>query len=262
MSFKYLESIRSFELDILLREIAREKLSGKNVLEIGGGTGWQAKKLIENGYCVSVIDIPDSIYSRQRIWPILDYDGNHIPFPNNSFDIVFSSSVLEHISHIDEFQDEIKRVLNSDGVAIHIVPSGSWRLWTTAVHYPFIIKTISKIAYKKLWMAAGTKNCSALEDLLIPQLGRLSKLELLKKAIIPPRHGEVGTAFTEIYHFSKRGWLKVFERTGWKIERAFPNRLFYTGHMIMGSSLSIQFRESLSYVLGSSCHIFTLKKGN
>jgi Methylase involved in ubiquinone/menaquinone biosynthesis len=260
MSLTHLELVRSFELDILLHEIRRQTFLGKNVLEIGSGTGWQAKKLLENGYCVSVIDVPDSIYAKERILPILDYDGRHIPFSDSSFDVVFSSSVLEHIPEIDEFQNEIKRVLKPNGVAIHIVPSGTWRLWTIAAHYPFIVKTLSKIAYKKVVMTIGGCGGSLPESPLRAELSRLSKREIVRKAIIPPRHGEVGTVFTEIYHFSKQRWLHLFQRSGWKIESTRPNKLFYTGHMILGSSLPISFRESLSYFLGSSCHIFTLKK--
>jgi len=53
-----------------------------------------------------------------------------IPFEDHAFDIVFSSNVLEHIPHVVEFQKEIQRVLKPDGIAIHVLPSSSWRVWS------------------------------------------------------------------------------------------------------------------------------------
>ena len=82
------------------------------------------------GYDVSAIDIDSSNLRDDRIWPVTNYDGMKIPFDDNAFDIVFSSNVLEHIPHIVEFQEEIQRVLKPGGVAVHILPSSSWRLWS------------------------------------------------------------------------------------------------------------------------------------
>jgi SAM-dependent methyltransferase len=104
------------------------------ILEIGAGTGWQAKVLASQGYDVSAIDVPYSNYRENRIWPVIDYDGKNIPFKDNTFDIVFSSNVLEHILHIYEFQKEIHRVLKPSTWAIHVLPSGSWRFWTNITH--------------------------------------------------------------------------------------------------------------------------------
>ena len=75
MNLKHLEAIRLSELENILAEIKSEK-PGKNIiLEIGPGTGHQAKKLSENGYVVEAIDIEDSNYSDSRIWPALCRSG-------------------------------------------------------------------------------------------------------------------------------------------------------------------------------------------
>jgi len=258
----YFESIRLTELDIVLDEIKGEMPGGNFILEIGGGTGWQAKKLSERGYAVEAIDIPQSMFSEQRIWPITDYDGKQIPFPNDHFDMVFSSSVLEHIAHLDEFQSEIKRVLKSNGLALHVVPSGSWRFWTNLVHYPFIVKTLVKLVFGKVAASMSSTSPNEMESLALSQMKRLSKQTIIKRAIFPPRHGEKGSAISEIYYFSRRNWLDMFRKSGWEIEKVSSNRLFYTGHMIFGQALSIQSRRKLSYILGSSCHIFRLRKKN
>ena len=122
----HLESIRRFELESSLLCFPE----GGKVLEIGSGTGWQAKALQENGFDVDAIDLDTSRYKENRIYPVVDYDGHNIPFSDDTFDVVFSSNVMEHIPHLSEFQAEIHRVLKSDGVAIHVVPSSSWRIWS------------------------------------------------------------------------------------------------------------------------------------
>ena len=46
-------------------------------------------------------------------------------FDDGLFDIVFSSNIMEHVQHVEEFQQEIKWALKWGGVAVHILPSGS-----------------------------------------------------------------------------------------------------------------------------------------
>lgn len=258
MNLKYLESIRISELEFVLTEIRKEKPGCNTILEIGAGTGWQSKRLTESGYSVEAIDIDSSNYSQDKVWPITNYDGEHIPFPDEYFDVVFSSNVLEHIPHVFDFQKEIRRVLKPDGVSIHLVPSGSWRFWTNIGHYLFIIRSIKNILIKKLVPSKIERTFSKVvsNDNIKP----MSKAELVRRNVLPPRHGEFGNALTEMYYFSRYRWVNLFTITGWKIEKIFTNRLIYTGYGILCLTLSLKFRRHLSFILGSSCHIFLLKK--
>ena len=129
-TLSHLEALRQAELDVVLELLPR---SGR-LLEIGAGTGWQAKALARHGYVVSAIDLPSSHYASHRVWSVADYDGHLIPFDSDSFDIVFSSNVLEHIPHVSEFQEEIHRVLKPEGIVVHVLPSSSWRVWTIAAN--------------------------------------------------------------------------------------------------------------------------------
>ena len=117
-SLEHLEAIRMQELSTALEHIP----AGSSILEIGAGTGWQARELERHGHAVSAIDLASSNYRAHLVWPVTEYDGEHIPFPNNSFDIVFSSNVLEHIPHLPEFETEIIRVLKPTGQLLLNVP--------------------------------------------------------------------------------------------------------------------------------------------
>lgn len=129
-SLEHLEAIRRYELEFAQHAFGP---SGR-LLEIGAGTGWQANALQAQGFDVDAIDLSSSNYKEHRVFPVVDYDGHRIPFGDATFDVVFSSNVLEHIPHLQAFQQEIHRVLKPGGVAVHIVPSSSWRFWTNITH--------------------------------------------------------------------------------------------------------------------------------
>jgi len=129
-SLRHLELIRLCELE----SVARLLPPTGRLLEIGAGTGWQSKTLAAKGYDVQAIDVSTSNLLAHRVWPVIDYDGVHIPFEDGTFDVVYSSNVLEHIPHVRAFQRELHRVLTPGGLAIHVVPSGSWRWWTNITH--------------------------------------------------------------------------------------------------------------------------------
>ena len=260
MKRQFIDKIRLHELDLVLAVIAGRKPRGSKILEIGSGTGLQAMELAQHGYTVEAVDLETSNYLSSRIWPIINYDGNTIPFDDNHFDVVYSSSVLEHIPHIKEFQQEIIRVLKPNGVAIHVVPGGWWAFWTAVTHYPFIIKTIVRTLSASVVSAENDKNTSKVNPEVAPQADRQSGRNLLRRVILPSRHGERGNWLTEIYIFSRKVWATFFVESGWKVDKYISNGLFYSGNLIFDSLISIRARRLLSYILGSVCHIFVLVK--
>jgi len=131
MTSPMFQQLRLAEIDDTISLLRRYKSSG-DLLEIGAGTGWQSKALSDAGYRVDAIDLPAasdiSNHARNREWPIRDYDGAHIPYPDNSFDIVYSSNVLEHVVDLDTLTAEMRRVLRPGGIALHLLPNSKWRL--------------------------------------------------------------------------------------------------------------------------------------
>jgi SAM-dependent methyltransferase len=129
-SLKHLEAIRVAELQQAMTFFP----SGGKILDLGAGTGWQTKLLATKGFDAVGVDLPGTFYSQERVWPIIDYNGRELPFEDATFDVVFSSNTLEHIPHVREFQTEIQRVLKPNGIAVHVVPTSWWTLWSSITH--------------------------------------------------------------------------------------------------------------------------------
>jgi SAM-dependent methyltransferase len=213
------------------------------VLEIGAGTGEQANALAALGHDVQAIDLPASDYRAHQTFPVQTYDGHTIPFDDASFDVVFSSNVLEHVRDLQRMNSEVLRVLRPGGFAIHVLPTPAWRLWTTLTAFP--------AGFKRAYLAArepGTGMSRRLRRVLFG----------IASTIVQRRHGERGNLLSEPYYFRPAWWRDQFVRDGMAVTSSAPLHLFYTGNMLLGSRLSLRRRESLSRYLGSATWVYTL----
>ncbi len=247
-NIEFLHLIREYEY----KEIVGRLSPGIRILEIGGGTGYQAKRMTEDGFVVDSIDIPGTNYAGQLEFPVQSYDGRNIPFPNGSFDIVFSSNVLEHVRDLPYLQAEIKRVLKSSGYCIHLMPTGAWRLWTIFTHYLEFVQILSGLTPRLI--PRGFSRHSLVDALNVLRLIASTS----KRYLIVPRHGETGNALSEVIAFSLHYWKKQFLKEGFILKEVAPAGLFYTGHMVLGLKLSLKARQKLAKWLGSACAIYVV----
>ena len=124
----HLSILRQREIEQLLPLLPR----GARILEFGAGTGQQAKYLRDQGFDVTAIDLASSNYAGERVFPVQDYDGQHIPLDDGSIDVIFSSNVLEHVENLSVIFSEFRRNQKPGGFGLHVVPTSAWRLWTFA----------------------------------------------------------------------------------------------------------------------------------
>lgn len=241
-SLAFLHEIRAAELNAAAQFIAPRS----RVLEIGGGTGFQARLLAEMGHSVECIDLPGSTYAEHREFAVRDYDGATIPFPAAEFDLVFSSNVLEHVVDLSRLLAETHRVLKPGGSCVHLMPSPSWRLWTILTHYPSLPAL--------LWARLARRGDS-------PFTGGMRQrgvLHLLGRALWPGRHGETGTMIGELYLFASGRWSRAFQQAGFTARTVRPIGLFYTGNMLLGRRLGLGPRRRLARWLGSGSTLYVL----
>jgi len=98
---------------------------GDKLLDIGCGRGDFTRAFKDLGLDVTGIDrekgdkaVLDGIDVRLSD----DFENNAFPFEDNSFDIVFSKSVIEHVGKPNNFMRETHRVLKPGGRVVTMTP--------------------------------------------------------------------------------------------------------------------------------------------
>ncbi len=100
---------------------------GMKILEPGCGRGEFLKIFKDLGLEAVGLDISNEFekdFSKDRINLILGdvEDKKGIPFPDDSFDVIYNKSFLEHLSNPDKFLTEAFRILKPGGIIISLVP--------------------------------------------------------------------------------------------------------------------------------------------
>ena len=97
---------------------------GKKILDLGCGRGEYLEGFVRmglNGYGVDQSAIGTGVCSEAEIIQS-DLESEPLPYKDDSFDVVFSKSVLEHFYYPEKIVQEIHRVLKPGGLALTMVP--------------------------------------------------------------------------------------------------------------------------------------------
>lgn len=98
----------------------------KNILDIGSGEGGTSSVLSDNNFVVSV-DLSFLRLQRQKsnfqIKNSVNCNALLLPFSDSSFDIIILQDVIEHLSNLESFLFEIKRVLKPNGAIYLSTPN-------------------------------------------------------------------------------------------------------------------------------------------
>jgi SAM-dependent methyltransferase len=124
-------------------------LQGKDVLEIGSGTGVHARLLAGAGARLTAIDLtPTAVeLTKRRLQlagvdaDVREADAESLPFADDSFDLVWSWGVIHHSEHTDRVVAEIARVLRPGGrLALMVYHRSSITFWVNYVAYRGIVR--------------------------------------------------------------------------------------------------------------------------
>ena len=99
-------------------------LPGRRVLDLGAGGGHYSGAMRDAGAEIVAADLDETDLRRAatRDVPVVLCDGTRLPFPDQTFDGVFCSNMLEHTPTPERIFDEIERILRPGGWA--------WVSWT------------------------------------------------------------------------------------------------------------------------------------
>ncbi len=114
----------------LVNQIIRTQ--GLKILDLGSGEGGTLKVFSENNFIVS-FDLSLHRLQRQKDFSdvsigktelkLLNGNALQLPFSNNSFDLIIIQDVIEHLNNHQIFYNEIKRVLNNNGIIYLSTPN-------------------------------------------------------------------------------------------------------------------------------------------
>jgi len=250
----FTQTVRGEELKRILQQFGRW-FCGKDLLEIGSGAGFQLRMLAS--LCRSSVGL--EVHGRGRreegIAEVREYDGRTFPFPDASFDVIYSSQVLQYLTCEPQLYAEMQRVLRPGGVAIHAVPTSVWRSWTSVLHYP----AKARLMLRRLFPATGI---GAEPRLPRATRGPATLREILNSVLFIHRHGSKGNWLTEHFTFRRSSWVRRLASYGWTVERIYPLGLWYSGHQMMGARLSLRSRERWAGILGSSTMTILARPAN
>lgn len=122
-------------MHIATYHFAEPFVQNKRVLDYGCGSGYGSARIAEMAASVDAVDVADDAikHAREQFprdnlrFSSIDPSAP-LPFPDGSFDTVLSFQVFEHVTNVDHYLGEIKRVLVPGGALVLVTPDRATRL--------------------------------------------------------------------------------------------------------------------------------------
>ena len=124
--FDDLDQYHFEKLHHLLRLVSFDGYRDRAVLDVGCGAGVDLARFAKAGAMVTGVDLaPSAIelaranFSQQGLRGAFEVaDGEHLPFADNSFDLVFAHGVVQYTANPRQLVSECRRVLKPGGEAV------------------------------------------------------------------------------------------------------------------------------------------------
>lgn len=172
-------------------------------------------------------------------------------FRPGSFDLVFSSNVLEHLPDVDRAIEGMHRILEDDGVMVHAVPNRLMKLAFLAFRYV----DLARAAARRL--SGPTGEGGAARDLIPGNNPKVARAPRSRRSRLlwPDPHGASSGHVDEFLRWGARRWEARFERAGFRVVRRLR------GPLSSGYGLGLDRVRSGLEALGlGSEHLFVLVK--
>ena len=195
----------------------------ESVLELGAGDGFQSALLRHHARRVVSTSFKrpphENAPDGSLVYLRCDAHAVSKAFAGESFDVVFSSNMLEHIPDPQAVLLEIRSVLAPGGVTIHVMPSPLWKASHLLFHFPNLLR----IAFRHLRgggrvaeLIPGYRRWATAPDVNNPGKPSPSP-RTATRLLLPAPHGWSPTNRREFGQFARARWIKEFKNAGFDV---------------------------------------------
>jgi len=116
---------------------AAGNLANGKVFEIGVGLGAYLSRLAQSAQQAIGLDVEleRTLEAHQRVEQVICGVGEFLPFPENSFDLLLSHEVLEHVNDDLKSVQEMVRVLKPGGRLLLFCPNRGYPFETHGIYW-------------------------------------------------------------------------------------------------------------------------------
>jgi len=120
----------------MIRQAAGNRVNGK-VFENGVGLGAYLSQLAKEAQQAIGLDVEHerTIKAQERVQQLVCGVGEHLPFPNDFFDLTFSNEVLEHVNNDYQVVREMIRTLKPGGRMVIFCPNRGYPFETHGIYW-------------------------------------------------------------------------------------------------------------------------------
>ena len=122
------------------------------VLDFGCGEGRTVEAFRQAGYDACGCDVVLREGPHNGSLRLIDSATGRLPFPDDSFDLVVSESVFEHVMDYPAALAELRRVSKRGGIGVHVFPA-RWSPREPHVFVPFagVVRSRAWLAFWAFW---------------------------------------------------------------------------------------------------------------
>jgi len=229
-------------------DFARSFTRGKRVLDFGCGSGYGSALIAREADTVQGVDVAqDAVDFANETYATSNLDflcidpAQPLPYADGTFDTVLSFQVFEHVTKVEEYLHEVKRVLAPGGVLLLVTPDRStrllpfqrpWNRWHVKEYSERSLARVLRKHFQQIDMLA----MSGVRDIIQVELDRCRTVKWLSLPMTLPIYPDrVRVALLNLVH-------------GWRGRQ--PGKESMPGQPVDPSSISIgpQLRPSLNLV--------------
>jgi 2-polyprenyl-6-hydroxyphenyl methylase/3-demethylubiquinone-9 3-methyltransferase len=209
------------------------ELNGRRALDIGCGGGILAEEFARVGYKVTGIDpsepsLEEARKHAKKVGLDIEYNlgfGEDIPFDDETFDMVYTCDVLEHVTNLEKVINETARVLKPDGIYLY-----------DTFNRTFLSKLIMiKLLQEWRWTSFIPPNCHDWNMFIKPEelLELLARYGFENQEQIGIKPGVNPLKIIQTVRKRKRGEISYFEVVQrMKFRESGDKSMAYTGYAL------------------------------